>query len=78
MPSIAETKRQTISFVFPEHASVNNRLSGGRLMDWIMQTATINSALISRGITVLGATDSIDFLNPVMVGEIVTLESWVE
>lgn len=78
MPSIAETKRQTISFVFPEHVSVNNRLSGGRLMDWIMQTATINSALISRGITVLGATDSIDFINPVMVGEIVTLESWVE
>jgi len=78
MPSIAETKRQTISFVFPEHASVHNRLSGGRLMDWIMQTATINSALISKGITVLGATDSIDFINPVMVGDIVTMVSWVE
>jgi acyl-CoA hydrolase len=78
MPSIAETKRQMIQFVFPEHASVHNRLSGGRLMDWIMQAATIDSSLISKGITVLGATDSIDFLTPVMVGEIVTLESWVE
>ena len=78
MPSIAETKRQTIQFVFPEHTSVHDRLSGGRLMDWIMNTATINSALISKGITVLGSTDSIDFINPVMVGEIVTLESWVE
>jgi len=47
-------------------------------MDWIMQTATINSALISKGITVLGATDSIDFINPVMVGDIVTMVSWVE
>ena len=48
MPSIAETKRQTIQFVFPEHTSVHDRLSGGRLMDWIMNTATINSALISK------------------------------
>ncbi len=78
MPSIAETKRQTIQFVFPEHVSVHDRISGGRLMDWVMNTATINSALISKGITVLGSTDSIDFINPVMVGEIVTLESWVE
>ena len=78
MASIAGTKRQTITFVFPEHASVHNRLNGGRLMDWIMQTATINSSLISKGITVLGATDSIDFINPVMVGDIVTLVSWVE
>lgn len=78
MPSIAETKRQMIQFVFPEHASVHDRLSGGRLMDWIMLAATIDSSLISKGITVLGATDSIDFINPVKVGEIVTLESWVE
>jgi len=78
MPSIAETKRQTIQFVFPEHSSICDRLSGGRLMDWIMLTATINSSLISKGITVLGATDSIDFINPVKVGEVVTLKSWVE
>ena len=78
MPSIAEAKRQMIQFVVPEHASIHDRLSGGRLMDWIMLAATIDSSLISKGITVLGATDSIDFINPVKVGEIVTLESWVE
>lgn len=47
-------------------------------MDWIMLAGSINSSRTAKGITVLGATDSIDFLNPVKVGEIVTLESWVE
>ena len=67
-----------VQFVFPEHANTQGTLYGGRLMDWIMLAGTINTSRISRGITVLGATDSIDFINPVKVGEIVTLDSWIE
>ena len=78
MPSIKETRHQMVQFVFPEHANTHGSLHGGRLMDWIMLAGSINSSRISRGITVLGATDSIDFLNPVKVGEIVTLDSSIE
>ena len=78
MPSIKETTHQMVQFVFPEHANTLGTLHGGRLMDWIMLAGSVNSSRIARGITVLGATDSIDFVNPVKVGEIVTLESTVE
>ncbi len=78
MPSIKETKNQMIQFVFPEYTNNLGTLHGGRLMDWIMLTATITSSRIAKGPTVLGATDSIDFINPVKVGEIVVLDSWVE
>lgn len=67
-----------VQFVFPEHANTQGTLHGGRLMDWIMLAGSVNSSRVSKGITVLGATDSIDFLNPVKVGEIVVLESWIE
>lgn len=78
MPSIKETCHQMVQFVFPEHANTFGTLHGGRLMDWIMLAGSVNSSRISRGITVLGSTDSIDFVNPVKVGEIVTLDSSIE
>jgi acyl-CoA hydrolase len=78
MPSIAETRHQMVQFVFPEHANTHGTLYGGRLMDWIMLAGSINSSRVARGITVLGSTDSIDFLNPVKVGEIISLESAIE
>jgi len=78
MPAIKETKHQMVQFVFPEHANTQGTLYGGRLMDWIMLAGTINTSRVAKGITVLGATDSIDFLNPVKVGEIVVLDSWIE
>ncbi len=78
MPSIKDTRHQTVQFVFPEHANTHGTLHGGRLMDWIMIAGSINASRISRGITVLGATDSIDFINPVKVGDIVTLDSSIE
>ncbi|HET7288997.1 MAG TPA: acyl-CoA thioesterase [Thermodesulfobacteriota bacterium] len=78
MPSIKDTRHQMVQFVFPEHANIHGTLHGGRLMDWIMLAGSINSSRISRGITVLGATDSIDFINPVKVGDIVMLDSSIE
>ncbi|MDA2918850.1 acyl-CoA thioesterase [Desulfobacterota bacterium AH_259_B03_O07] len=78
MPSIKETRNQMIQFVFPEHANNLGTLHGGRVMDWIMLAASITSSRIAKGITVLGTTDSIDFFNPVRIGEIVVLDSWIE
>ncbi len=78
MLSIKDTTNQMVQLVSPEHTNTHGTLHGGRLMDWIMLAGTINSAKIAKGITVLGTTDSIDFLNPVSSGEIVVLDSWVE
>ena len=78
MHGIKETNSNMIQFVFPEHTNNLGTLVGGRLMDWIMLIGSITSSRYAKGLTLLGATDSIDFLNPVRVGEIVILDSWVE
>jgi len=67
-----------IQLVLPEHTNNLGTLHGGRAMDWIMLAATIASSRFAKGITVLGTTDSIDFLNPVNVGEVLILDSWIE
>ncbi|MXW43996.1 MAG: acyl-CoA thioesterase, partial [Candidatus Dadabacteria bacterium] len=78
MISIGETANKMVQYVLPEHSNNHGTLHGGILMDWIMLTASITSFKFANGPAVLGATDSIDFLNPVKIGEIVVLESWVE
>ena len=67
-----------IQLVFPEHTNNLGTLHGGRVMDWIMLAASITSSRIAKGITILGTTDSIDFINPIKIGEITILDSWVE
>lgn len=78
MPALKDTKNQMIQFVFPEHTNNLGTLHGGRLMDWIMLIASITSSKFAKGITFLGAADSIDFINPVRAGEIVVLDCLVE
>ncbi|MGI9554260.1 MAG: acyl-CoA thioesterase [Thermodesulfobacteriota bacterium] len=78
MQGIIDTKNSMIQFVYPEHANNLGTLHGGRLMDWIMLIGTITSSRFSKSTTLLGATDSIDFINPVKVGDIVMLDSWIE
>jgi len=78
MPAIKETLNTVINYVSQEHANSQQTLHGGRLMDWIMSVANITSARFAKGVTVLGAADNIDFMNPVKVGGIVVLDSWIE
>ncbi len=78
MKSIRETANKMVQYVLPEHSNNHGTLHGGILMDWIMLAGSITSFKFANGPAVLGATDSIDFLTPVKIGEIVILESWVE
>ena len=78
MPSIAETTVEMVQFVFPEHAGAPGQIHGGRMMQWITQAGTLAAARVARGTVVLGATDDIDFLHPVRVGEIAILRARVE
>lgn len=78
MISIRETVNKMVQFVLPEHSNNHGTLHGGILMDWMMLTGSVTAFKTARGTAVLGATDSIDFLEPVKIGEVVILESWVE
>jgi acyl-CoA hydrolase len=78
MPSIAETTVEMVQWVFPEHAGAPGQIHGGRMMQWITQAGTLAAARVARGTVALGATDDIDFLAPVRVGEIAILRAQVE
>jgi acyl-CoA hydrolase len=78
MPSIAQTTVEMVQFVFPEHAGAPGQIHGGRMMQWITQAGTMAAARVARGTVVLGATDDIDFLHPVKIGDIAILRAQVE
>jgi acyl-CoA hydrolase len=78
VPSIADTRFQMVQLVFPEHANPAGTLYGGRMMYWIATAGTLAASRFAHGLVVLGAMDDLDFLRPVHVGEIVTIDAQVE
>ena len=78
MPTIADTRFQMVQLVFPEHANPHGTLYGGRMMSWIATAGTLAASRFAHGLVVLGAMDDLDFLTPVHVGEIVTIDAQVE
>lgn len=67
-----------VQLVFPEHANPYGTLYGGRMMSWIATAGTLAASRFAHGLVVLGAMDDLDFLTPVHVGEIVTIDAQVE
>jgi acyl-CoA hydrolase len=67
-----------VQLVFPEHTNQSGTLYGGRMMSWIATAGTLASSRFAHGPVVLGAMDDLDFLTPVHVGEIVTIDAQVE
>lgn len=78
MPSIKDTQLEVVQLVLPGHANVRGTLYGGRMMDWITTAATMAAMRLARGPVVLGAMDDLDFLSPVLIGDVVTLRAQVE
>jgi acyl-CoA hydrolase len=78
VPTIADTRFQMVQLVFPEHTNQRGTLYGGRMMSWIATAGTLAASRVARGPVVLGAMDDLDFLTPIHLGEIVTMEAQVE
>jgi acyl-CoA hydrolase len=78
VPAISETRFQMVQLVFPEHTNAFGTLFGGRMMAWIAVAGTLTASRVARGPVVLGAMDDLDFLTPVHLGEIVTIDAQVE
>src|SRR3970040_1741750 len=78
MPSIKETELEMVQLVLPEHANVRGTLYGGRMMDWITTAATMAAVKLSRGAGGVGSMDDLDFVRPVSIGDMVTLQAQVE
>lgn len=75
---VCETTVETIYRVLPRHANPLGTLHGGRVMEWMIGTGTLAASRFSEGPVVLGWLDNVFFLNPVLVGDTLTIRGWVE
>lgn len=75
---ISKTKSEYIRVVFPEHANSIGSLYGGYMMRWILDAGILLATRFTKGPCVVGSMDSIDFIKPVRIGDILVFESFVE
>ncbi len=75
--SVADTRTETVQIVFPEHTNARGSLYGGRMMSWIVTVGTLAASRLARGVVVLGSMDALDFLHPVLAGQILQLAATV-
>lgn len=63
------------AIVFPQDTNSYNTIFGGKLLAYIDDVAAITARRHSRSNVVTASIDSMDFLAPIDVGEVVILES---
>lgn len=74
---VSDTLIETNHIVLPSHTNGLGTIFGGVLMSWIDITAAICAQRHSRRIVVTASIDSLHFLAPARVGDIVTLTARV-
>ncbi|KHD85614.1 acyl-CoA hydrolase [Heyndrickxia ginsengihumi] len=74
---MSDTLTIKTSFVFPPDTNHHGTLFGGKLMGYIDDIASIAATKMARCSVVTASTDSVDFIKPIRVGDVVTLEAMV-
>jgi acyl-CoA hydrolase len=75
--TVAESQSEMSEIVLPNDANVLGNLLGGRLMHFIDLVGAMAAYRHSRTHVVTAAMDHIDFIQPVHVGDLLTLKSSV-
>ncbi len=78
MVSIEDTRIRSLRVVNQFDANYLGNLFGGRMMEWMVETATIATSKLSNGPSVISYMDELFFLRPVKVGDVVTIDAWVD
>ena len=63
--------------VLPHHTNQLGNLLGGQLMHWIDICAALSASKHSKRVCVTASVDRIDFLHPILLGDVVTLTASV-
>ncbi|MFP5235786.1 MAG: acyl-CoA thioesterase [Acidobacteriota bacterium] len=74
---VADSQSEMTEIILPNDANVLGNLLGGRLMHFIDIVGAMAAYRHSRAHVVTAAMDHIDFLQPVHVGDLLTLKSSV-
>lgn len=63
--------------IFPLDTNQNDTMFGGKLMEYMDKVAAISAMRHARKQVVTASTDSLDFLAPIYVGEVIEVEAFV-
>jgi uncharacterized protein (TIGR00369 family) len=73
-----KSSRVTISqLMLPSHTNFSGKIHGGYLLSLLDQIAFASASKYSGNYCVTASVDTVDFLNPIEVGELVTLKASV-
>ncbi|MEM4417014.1 MAG: hotdog domain-containing protein [Nitrososphaerota archaeon] len=75
--SIRDTVTRTWHHVMPVDTNPLSKLHGGRIIDWMLSSASVACMRYSRGGVVLGAVDSLFFLRQVGLWNLVEVKSFI-
>ena len=75
--TVRESRTQTVEVVLPNDTNPFGNLLGGKVMHWIDLTGAIAAHRHCRSVVVTASMDSLQFLHPVKVGELLLIEAWV-
>ena len=74
---VSESQSERSEIIFPGDANALGNLFGGRLMQFMDLTGAMAASRHARAITVTASMDHLDFVAPVLVGDLLILKASV-
>jgi uncharacterized protein (TIGR00369 family) len=77
MPTSSDTLVTLCQFMLPEHANARGNVHGGSILKLVDEAGALAAMRHARSHVVTVAIDSMVFLEPVLVGDLLTLNAWL-
>lgn len=75
--TVAESQVTISELMLPSHSNFNNKIHGGYILSLLDQIAFACASKHSGVYCVTASVDTVDFLNPIEIGELVTMKASV-
>jgi len=75
--TVSESKITISQLMLPSHSNFNGKIHGGYILSLMDQIAFACASKYSGAYCVTASVDTVDFLNPIEIGELVTLKASV-
>ncbi|AZN41950.1 acyl-CoA thioesterase [Paenibacillus albus] len=73
----SESRSTMMQLIFPLDTNYHGTMFGGKVMEYMDKIAAIASMRHARGPVVTASTDSLDFVAPIKVGDMIDVEAFV-
>lgn len=75
--NVEESQIVMCELMLPSHSNFNGKIHGGHILSLLDQIAFACASKHSRAYCVTASVDTVDFLNPIEIGELVTMRASV-